>query len=57
MTDDWDTFEKKKHQPDIQHAMRCRCEEQGHEYEKGLMPNMVFVLICKWCGDRSKRYC
>jgi hypothetical protein len=52
--DEWSRFEKIQHTPDVQLAMRARCEEQGHEWENGadFMPLRAF-LICKWCGVRA----
>lgn len=52
--DDWDHFAKIEQLPDVQFAMRARCEEQGHDWESGasFMPLRVYQ-ICKWCGERS----
>jgi hypothetical protein len=51
--DEWDAFERIQNKPDVQLAMRARCEEQGHEWENGatFLPLSVFQL-CKWCGER-----
>lgn len=51
--DEWDELEKVLHKPDVQLAMRGRCEEQGHDWENGasFMPLRAF-MFCKWCGVR-----
>ena len=52
--DEWAAFERIQNKPDVQIAMRARCEEQGHDWEGGadLMPLRIFQ-ICKWCGVRQ----
>lgn len=51
--DEWDAFEKIERDPNVQLAMRARCEEQGHDWEHGadFMPLRVY-RICKWCKEK-----
>jgi len=54
--DEWDHFEKIEHNPDVQFAMRARCEEQGHDWEPGMVFGAGFVrsfMQCKWCRERK----
>ncbi len=48
--EEWAEFEKIKHAPDTQLAMRARCEEQGHEFENCCSATMRVYQTCKWCG-------
>jgi hypothetical protein len=52
--DEWAALEKILYKPDVQLAMRGRCEEQGHQWEGAadLLPPRIY-RICKWCGERS----
>jgi len=53
--EEWASFEKVQNEPNVQLAMRARCEEQGHEFEGGMTfgAGHVFIYqICKWCGER-----
>lgn len=37
--------------PEVVDAMAIRCEEQGHEWEGGIVGILTVVRVCKWCGD------
>lgn len=52
--EEWKQYEKVSGDPNVKLAMRCRCEEQGHDWEQGatFMPLRAF-LICKWCGSKA----
>jgi hypothetical protein len=52
--DEWAQFEKIENDPDVQLAMRARCEEQGHDWENAadFLP-LRGDLICKWCKALS----
>lgn len=51
--EDWQRFEKIQWLPDVQTAMRARCEEQGHEIEYGITAMFQMTRTCKWCGARQ----
>jgi hypothetical protein len=53
--EEWKQVERSLQLPDIQTAMRGRCEEQGHQMENGLTAVFRLVEICKWCGYRRYR--
>lgn len=48
--DEWKHFEDIRARPDVQHAMRARCEEQGHEWENCASITLRVYEMCKWCG-------
>lgn len=60
--EEWTAFEKIEHEPNVQLAMRARCEEQGHDFEPGVVFglgnsgwNSVSIRHyrqCKWCGEK-----
>jgi hypothetical protein len=50
--DEWQHYEKVQHKPDVNLAMRARCEEQGHEYENCCSQMFHIYQQCKWCGER-----
>lgn len=50
--DEWKEVEKVLSDPKVRIAMRGRCEEQGHEFEPGIIALFTLVQICKWCGER-----
>lgn len=50
--DEWKEVEKVLGNPDVQIAMRGRCEEQGHEWENCCSILMQIYQECKWCGER-----
>lgn len=49
--EDWDRFERIKNDPDVQLAMKARCEEQGHDWESAasFLPLRAY-RVCKWCN-------
>ena len=49
--DEWEAYERVVNEPDVQLAMRARCEEQGHEIEYGVSMFMRVSRHCKWCGE------
>jgi hypothetical protein len=51
--EEWEAVEAALHKPEVQLAMRGRCEEQGHDWENGasFLPLRVY-RFCKWCGER-----
>ncbi len=48
--DEWERFEEIKWEPNVQLAMRARCEEQDHEVEYGISSMFQMTKNCKWCG-------
>lgn len=50
--DDWELVESVLHKPDVQVAMRGRCEEQGHDFENCCSMMFQIYQQCKWCGAR-----
>jgi len=50
--DDWKAYEKISGTPDVLLAMKCRCEEQGHEFENCCSVMLQLYQECKWCGER-----
>ena len=38
--------------PDVQEAMRYRCEEEHHDYENCCSAFLHVYQECKWCGAR-----
>ena len=61
--DDWAHFGKIEHLPEVQFAMRFRCEEQGHDWKNGIdhiatetmkvATLFIEFQICKWCNERK----
>jgi hypothetical protein len=52
--DDWEHYEKIARNPDVLLAMRCRCEEQGHEWENCCSGAFSIYVACKWCGETRR---
>lgn len=52
--EEWARAEKLLFLPDVQDAMRARCEEQGHEWENCCTMFMQVYRQCKWCGDKKR---
>ena len=38
--------------PDVQEAMKLRCEEERHEWDNCCSMLMQIYQQCKWCGER-----
>jgi hypothetical protein len=51
--EEWIEFDRIKYTPDVQLAMRARCEEQRHEWENCATIMFEFYTACKWCGERQ----
>jgi len=45
-------YEALMRKPDVQEAMRYRCEEQGHEMVGAMSMTFQVWQECKWCGER-----
>ena len=52
LTQEQKEYAKIANKSDVVLAMRCRCEEQGHEYENCCSIALQVYQECKWCGDR-----
>lgn len=53
--DEWRLYEKVQNKPDVNLAMRARCEEQGHDFENCCSAISAMFHIyqqCKWCGEK-----
>lgn len=37
--------------PEVQLAMRERCEEQGHDWDNCCSITFEIFMKCKWCGE------
>ena len=51
--DEWMRVERDLQKPEVQNAMRGRCEEQGHDWDYGVTSLFQMSRFCKWCGERK----